>query len=398
MTTESLYVNSYTGDLQNWDERNAPSPYLADESTGYVHEVKSSGATEGYFGFADPSGSGTINSVTLFIECYGEDTNDLIYIYVDCLDGSGWVNEGTINIDQLTYGWETLNLSTRLDSWSNIQNTQIYLYYQGVGGGDDIYVRRAYLYVDYSATGTPILISDGLSLSDNIGKERHFTISDGLGISDGFPITDRTLSIFDISNLVDVILKQRSLTPLVDSISLTDIILKQRSIQLQDAISIGDSITRDKTTLIIADALNLSDYIAFLRGLQVSDALGITDDVDVNYGATQIQVSDILGLSDDIIKERIFTIQDFVALVDSPLKERVLTSIMDVIGLVDAQFTSKPTLVVLDAISLVDDVLGDKPLSVKDYVSLTESIIRQVQGKTKKMKLSHKSWKRKSKF
>jgi len=150
---ESLYVDSYTGDHQNWDERNEPSPYLADEDTGYVHEVKSSAATEGYFGFADPGGSGTINSVTLYIECYGQDTNDLIHIYIDCSDGSGWVNEGTITVDQLSYGWETLSLSTRLDSWPDIQNAQLNLYYQGVGGGDDIFVQRAYLYVDYTLAG-----------------------------------------------------------------------------------------------------------------------------------------------------------------------------------------------------------------------------------------------------
>ena len=151
--TESLYVDSKTNDLQNWDERNEPSPYLADEITGYVHEVKSSGATEGYFGFADPSGTGTINNVYLYMECYGEDTNDLIHIYVDCSDGSGWVNEGTIYVNQLSYDWEILFITTRLDSWPDIQNAQIYLFYQGVGGGDDIFVRQAFLYVDYTPSG-----------------------------------------------------------------------------------------------------------------------------------------------------------------------------------------------------------------------------------------------------
>jgi len=153
--TESLYVDSYTGDLANWDERNAPIPYLADESTGYIHEVKSSGATEGYFGFENPSGTGTINSVTLYIECYGDDTNDKIIIYVDCSDGSGWLMEGEIIVNQNFYDWESLSLSTRLDSWPDIQNAQIYLYYLGIGGGDDIYVRRAYLYVNYDpSSGT----------------------------------------------------------------------------------------------------------------------------------------------------------------------------------------------------------------------------------------------------
>jgi len=164
--TESLYVDSKTTDMQNWDERNAPSPYLADESTGFIRETKSAGATEGYFGFADPIGTDVINSVTLYFECYGDDTDDQFYVYVDCSDGSGWVNEGTIAVDQTGYGWETLSLTARLDSWPDIQNARIYLYYVAVGGGDDVYVRRAYLYVDYTpSTGTDYMmnVSQGIS-------------------------------------------------------------------------------------------------------------------------------------------------------------------------------------------------------------------------------------------
>ena len=150
---ESLYVDSYTGDLANWDERNAPSPYLADEDTGFIHEAKTGGATEGYFGFADSSGSGTINSVTLYVECYGDDTDESLDIYVDCSDGGGWVMEGNIPVDQTSYGWETLVLSSRLDSWLDIQNAQIYFSYVVAPAGDDVYVRRAYLYVDYTPAG-----------------------------------------------------------------------------------------------------------------------------------------------------------------------------------------------------------------------------------------------------
>lgn len=189
--TETLYVDSYTGDLQNWDERKDPSPYLADEDTGYVHEVKSSGATEGYFGFADPSGSGDINSVTLYVECYGEDTNDQIDIFVDCSDGSGWVEEGTITVNQLSYDWETLVLTTRLDSWTDIQNAQIYFYYQGVTGGDDIYVRRAYLYVDYTAAGPPEYdrtASLSFTLTPNVAKLIEATRLATQGISIGMSI------------------------------------------------------------------------------------------------------------------------------------------------------------------------------------------------------------------
>ena len=164
--TESLYVDSKTNDLQNWDERNEPSPYLADESTGYIHEVKSSAAMEGYFGFVDPSGTGTITSVYIYLECYGEDTNDQVHIYLDCDDGSGFLLAGTITVDQTSYLWESLYLG-RLDSWADIQNARIYFYYLGVGGGDDIYIRRSYLYVDYTPAGAEHTreVSQGLTVS-----------------------------------------------------------------------------------------------------------------------------------------------------------------------------------------------------------------------------------------
>ena len=127
--TENLYVDTYTGDLTGWDTNNEPSPYLADESTGYIHEAKSDLTTEGYFGFAEPSGTDTINSVTLYVECYGDDTDEWLEIYVDCSDGGGWVLEGTITVDQTSYGWETLSLTARLDGWADIQNAQIYFRY-----------------------------------------------------------------------------------------------------------------------------------------------------------------------------------------------------------------------------------------------------------------------------
>jgi len=151
---EVLWVSEYTADFQDWDDRNAPSPYLANESIGYIHEVKTSGAKEGYFGFENPSGNGIINNVTLYLEGYGDDINDKIDIYLDCSDGSGWIHEGTITIDKLSYDWFNLSFTNRLNNWVDIQNAQIYFSYVGVTGGDDIYVRRAYLKIFYEPDTT----------------------------------------------------------------------------------------------------------------------------------------------------------------------------------------------------------------------------------------------------
>lgn len=140
---DTLYVDGFDTTYTAWDTEDAPSPYLDNSVDNWIHEEKTSGADEGYFSFEDVTVDAIITNVTIYIECYGDDTNDNLNVYIN------GVNRGTVTVDQTSYGWEILNLDAVLTSEVLVNNANLWLEYIGIGGGDDIYVRRAYLYVGY---------------------------------------------------------------------------------------------------------------------------------------------------------------------------------------------------------------------------------------------------------
>ncbi|MCK4733565.1 MAG: hypothetical protein KAT65_14020, partial [Methanophagales archaeon] len=66
-----------------------------------------------------------------------------------------------------TYTWKSEDVSTMLDTWTKITDAEMYVVYQKVGGPpsvETIYIRRAYLYVDYTPsadTTPPTYTNDG---------------------------------------------------------------------------------------------------------------------------------------------------------------------------------------------------------------------------------------------
>ena len=378
MTTESLYVSGFNNVNRQWTETGV-SPWLNDSTANYI-STKTDEYWHEEFTFADHVGTHTLNSVTLYIEMNGPVArND--FVVTDIYDGSSWSNVANQDPDGDAYIWYNYDVSTLLNSWAKVNSAKLRVQYQRSGSPSTqtIYIRRAYLYVDYSAAETPVLISDGLSLSDGVKKERCFTVSDSVGISDGLPRTDRAFSLSDILSLVDAILKQRNLSPVFDSVTLSDFILKYRELQsIQDQVVLIDNVLRDKTTLIVSDVVALGDSVALLRTLGITDVLGLTDGVNVNYGAMQIQIFDAVGLSDAIFKERFFTVQDSATLTDALQKERRL-SIADAVNIADNQLTDK-ILLISDIFSLTDAVFGDKNLLVTDYIELAENIIKSIEG------------------
>jgi len=379
MPTESLYVDGFVNRSPAADWTYVGStPYLWDTDADHIY-TKTTDAESGDYSFTDSSvGSGTINSVHIYFEAKADDINNdnfQVWIY----DGSSWSDMGNLSCPQNTYSWISLDIGSKLDSWSKIDLAELYVVYNKVGGADEIYIRRSYLYIDYTGGAIPILVQDALSLSDSMEKERRFAVSDVVGASDGMPLTDRTFSLSDISGLTDAIFKQRNLASIPDSVILADLIYKQRTISLEDFVNLADSIIRDKTTLIVTDILSATDTTALLRNLDVSDSLGLSDLATVNYGATQVEVSDVIGLTDDIYKQRQFSIQDSATLIDFIYKQRNIP-ITDTINLVDTQFTDKPTILISDTIGFIDGILSDKELFVGDYVALSEFVKKHVVG------------------
>ena len=164
--TETLYVNSYSGVRQEWTTRNPPSPYLANETTGYIHEASAASMEEGDFGFTNSGvGTGTINSVYLYFECQSDEGDEGFDVYLDT--GSGFSNAGNVTATSVgTYAWETLNVSTALDSWAKIDAVTMYLDTTKIGNGSPTYVRRCYIYVDYATPrGITVEVGTGYSSS-----------------------------------------------------------------------------------------------------------------------------------------------------------------------------------------------------------------------------------------
>lgn len=380
MGTESLYVNGFNSVNEQWTETGA-SPWLNDNTVNYI-ETSSDEAWHEEFTFSDHSGSETLNSATLYVEVRGNSgRND--YVVIDIYDGSSWSNVASLDPDNDVYQWFNYDVDTILDSWVKVNAARLRVQYQRSGSPavKTIYIRRAYIYVDYSVAEIPVLIQDAVSVTDSIGKERRLTVSDSVGVSDGLPQTDKTLFIIDSASLAEAVLKSRIVQPVLDGVSLADIVLKIREVAaVQDSVELGDSVTRDKAAIRVSDSVSLADSTALLRNLHVLDSVESVDDVSISYGATQVYVYDAVHVSDGVFKERVLSIQESLSLSDSVYKERNLKPVQDAVNLLDSVLSDKPAVLVGDLVTLVDGVRGDKTLTVVDMVNLSENIVKHVEG------------------
>ena len=143
----SLYVDSFDLSSDLWTDVGA-SPYLTaqDEPTNYIYS-DSRNKDSGYYGFANTSTVGTINSVYLYIYAYGVSTADFDVLLNDTDTGLGppagawqWVN---VDVSSILTTWDAINAAT--------------LYFDRPNTTNEAGVDAAYLYVDY----TPPVITVG---------------------------------------------------------------------------------------------------------------------------------------------------------------------------------------------------------------------------------------------
>jgi len=147
---ETLYVNSFDASNEEWDLESGSSPYLSDDDD-YIHDTAGNAPQEGNFGFANSTATGTINNVTLYFETQADDApaDDGFNVFINNGTG-GFTDEGLLQPSSTTYAWDTIDVSSKFPSWQSIDDAQMYVVYSKSGQGDDVYVRRAYLYVDYT--------------------------------------------------------------------------------------------------------------------------------------------------------------------------------------------------------------------------------------------------------
>ncbi len=152
-STLQLYVNSFDNTTTAWTEVGT-SPYLNNSTANYIY-TKIDGAREEAFHFADSNGSGTIDAVSLYLEIQGSSSRD-DYVVIELWNTSTWQSVANYDPDDGSYQWINWNVTSILDTWTKINGTKMRFTYirQGNPQTQNIYVRRGYLYVDYS-TGQP---------------------------------------------------------------------------------------------------------------------------------------------------------------------------------------------------------------------------------------------------
>jgi len=150
---EYLDVDGFDATTSNWDTM-VGSPHLdaEDYSTGYIWEEKSDAATVNWFSFEATSGTGTGLAVNVTFLASAMDTNDGIHVEMRHTGGAAqwvegtiiFVNAGCSGNAPVTWFSYTIDL-TGTFSQAEVDSMEMSLEYQGVGGGDDIFIDHAYL-------------------------------------------------------------------------------------------------------------------------------------------------------------------------------------------------------------------------------------------------------------
>ncbi len=123
--TLDLYVDIFDNTRTGWTKHGI-DPYLdaQDYSTEYVWMGLDRTESIGDFGFQNISKSSeTINSVTLGVYAWKEDSQDTLSVYL--WDNSSWGN--AYNVARTSAGWTEFDVTSRLDTWAKIGIAKIYL-------------------------------------------------------------------------------------------------------------------------------------------------------------------------------------------------------------------------------------------------------------------------------
>jgi KaiC/GvpD/RAD55 family RecA-like ATPase len=138
--TLDLYVDIFDNTRTGWT-KHGTDPYLdaQDYPTEYVWMGLDRTQSIGDFSFQNSSKSSeTINSVTLRVYAWKEDSQDTLWVYL--WDNSSWGN--AYNVARTPAGWTEFDVTSRLDTWAKIDIAKIYF------NGDTTQAENYRLFVD----------------------------------------------------------------------------------------------------------------------------------------------------------------------------------------------------------------------------------------------------------
>lgn len=142
---ETLFANSMGNNVTGWTTVGS-APYLNNDTSNWVW-TKTNNAKEGNFGYSDHTVLGTMSSTSLFFEAKadGDDT-----FTVELYDGSVWSSIYAIPILTTSYTWNSINVTSFLNSLNKVDKCQVRITYSKNGNADNVYVRRSYLSIKYA--------------------------------------------------------------------------------------------------------------------------------------------------------------------------------------------------------------------------------------------------------
>jgi hypothetical protein len=162
------------------------------------------------------------------------------------------------------------------------------------------------------------------------------------------------------------------LKEVTDSLSLSDAVLRDKTLTISDSVASLDSLLSNKT-LQITDTVTLLETILCDKTFTVSDSIGLSELITVITGGILKEVLDAIGLCEEVKIDKSLIIQDTVSLLDQIFRHKPNVSITDAIALAEVIAVSK-LFAVTDAVSIADVVYAMKTLPIYDQITVTDQV------------------------
>jgi hypothetical protein len=170
-----------------------------------------------------------------------------------------------------------------------------------------------------------------------------------------------------------------------ESLSLSDAVLRNKIFAITDALGLSDLIRRNKT-FAVADSIGVADAVRGNKSpLIVADAVSLSELINIITGAITKTVADAIGASDTALINKTALIVDAVNLADVARALKTL-NVFDTLSLVDSASTPSRVIRALESIIIADNAFVNKTLQVTEAISLAE-IVEVGAGGIKKTKL-----------
>jgi hypothetical protein len=193
------------------------------------------------------------------------------------------------------------------------------------------------------------------------------------------------------------------LKEVTDSLSLSDAVLRNKILEVADSLGLSDSVLRNKT-FTVSDSIGLSELITLITGgilKEVLDMIGLSEQVKINKSfiiqdtvslldqifrhKPSITITDAVALAEVIAVSKLFTVTDAISIADVVYAMKTLP-IYDQITITDQVSTPTRILQALDAIGLSDTAYVNKTLIITDQIALAE-VVEVGKGGAAKTKL-----------